>query len=167
MPPFYKHEYKLQNLKNHYHFKAQTIIPACQGIEEIGGDGDLNRHITVTLPSPHWTPLKTPFGSCKQPLKRSRRRWPHCVRRGMRRRIVLVFGRETCRFSTEIIVVYKPPWVGWHCDLLIYRQGFGRIIQSFKFGRCQLVNRRAKNSMLDARIPYVTNITILRIFYFF
>jgi hypothetical protein len=50
--PFSMYECKFQNLKTHYHFKAQSIIPTCQGIEEIGRDEDLDRHVTVTLPSP-------------------------------------------------------------------------------------------------------------------
>jgi hypothetical protein len=47
--------------------------------------------------------------------------------------------------------------------LLIYRQGFKKIIQSFKFGGCQIVNHRAENSMLDAQIPYPIEVKISRI----
>jgi hypothetical protein len=72
LPPFWSHEYKLESLKKHYHFKLQTMISICQGIKEIGGDGDLDLYVTVTLPSPNSTPLRTPFGSCKQPYMRSR-----------------------------------------------------------------------------------------------
>jgi hypothetical protein len=72
LPPFCKHEYNLQNLKDCYHFKAQTIIPTCQGIEEIKGNGDLNLHVIVTLPSLRSMLLRAPFGSCRQPLTRSR-----------------------------------------------------------------------------------------------
>jgi hypothetical protein len=76
---------------------------------------------------------------------------------------VLKFGRRTYRFSGEITAVYKLSIVGWHCDLLIYMQGFKKIIQSFKFGRYEIFNRRAENSMVNVRIPYVTKIKIRRI----
>jgi hypothetical protein len=67
LPPLWRHEYKLENLQKHYHFKAQTMISIYQGIEEIGRDGDLDFYVTMTLPSPCSTPLKTPFGSCRHP----------------------------------------------------------------------------------------------------
>jgi hypothetical protein len=35
----------------------------------------------------------------------------------------------------------------------------------FQIGGCQIVNRRVENSMVDARIPYVTEVKISRIFH--
>jgi hypothetical protein len=126
----------IPKLENPLSFQSTIKRPTCQGIKLIGRDRDLGHHITTTLPSPRWMPLKTPSGSCRQPLMKSRGRWPHCIGRGMKPRPMLKFGRETYQFSVEITAVCKPPSVGWHCDLLIYRQGFTRIIQSFKFRGC-------------------------------
>jgi hypothetical protein len=48
LPPFWSRDYKLKNLKEHYHFKAQTMISICQGIKEIEGDGDLDLQVIET-----------------------------------------------------------------------------------------------------------------------
>jgi hypothetical protein len=93
-------------------FRVGTTISRCQGIEETGKDKDSILHVIVTLQSLRQTQLKTPYSNCRQPLRRSRGRWLHYVKKGMRRRIMLEFGSETYWFYAEIIAFCKPPIKG-------------------------------------------------------
>ena len=134
------------------------------------GDKYLKLHVIVILQALCSTSLITLYNNCRQPYTTNRGRWLHCFGRKMRHRTTLGFGSETYQIYAEITSICKLPSRSWHYNSLIYKQGFKKIILDFKCGWYKLSTLGcswAEISMVDARIPYVLEVKISKVFHFF